>query len=160
SIIAPIITTHMPTNDAAVLSHVWPGIRIHIIDIVQPPGIGISPISSAPRVLVVTAPPETSLVAPSWRTIEPLVHAPQTIESARIGGVGVVDDAALEDKGARARPSAGKRGRVSSRRGRDGGNRLAAAVPGALAPVVVFNARALLRLGESDAEVGVEVTAE
>src|SRR5215470_16896145 len=43
SIIATIITTHMPTNDAAALDHVCPGIRIQTIDIVQPPGIGIPP---------------------------------------------------------------------------------------------------------------------
>jgi hypothetical protein len=45
SIIAIIITTHMPTNDVAAPGHVCPGIRIHAIDIVQPPGIGISPIA-------------------------------------------------------------------------------------------------------------------
>src|SRR6476620_5733217 len=41
SIIATIITIHMPRNDAAAPGHVCPGIRIHAIDIVQPPGIGI-----------------------------------------------------------------------------------------------------------------------
>src|SRR5262245_38019734 len=45
SIIATIITTHMRRNDAAAPGHVCPGIRIHAIDIVQPPGIGISPIA-------------------------------------------------------------------------------------------------------------------
>jgi hypothetical protein len=35
----------MPRNDAAAPSHVWPGIRIHAIDIVHPPGMGISPIA-------------------------------------------------------------------------------------------------------------------
>src|SRR5476651_534955 len=45
SIIATIIATHMPMNDAAALGHVCPHIRIHAIDIVQPPGIGISPIA-------------------------------------------------------------------------------------------------------------------
>jgi hypothetical protein len=35
----------MPRNDAATAGHVCPGIRIHAIDIVQPPGIGISPIA-------------------------------------------------------------------------------------------------------------------
>jgi hypothetical protein len=34
----------MPTNDAAALSHVCPGVGIHAVDIVQPPGIGIAPI--------------------------------------------------------------------------------------------------------------------
>src|SRR5438105_8440816 len=44
-IIATIITTHMPRNDAAAPGHVCPGIRIHAIAIVQPPGIRISPIA-------------------------------------------------------------------------------------------------------------------
>src|SRR5512140_3564671 len=34
----------MPRKDAAAPGHVCPGIRTHAIDIVQPPGIGISPI--------------------------------------------------------------------------------------------------------------------
>src|SRR3979411_814738 len=32
----------MPRNEVAAPGHVCPGIRIHAIDIVQPPGIGIS----------------------------------------------------------------------------------------------------------------------
>jgi hypothetical protein len=35
----------MPRNDAATRGHVCPGIRIHAIDIDQPPDIGISPIA-------------------------------------------------------------------------------------------------------------------
>src|SRR5262249_48848711 len=45
SIIATIITTHMPTNEAAAPPHVWSGILIHAIDIVHPPGISIPPIA-------------------------------------------------------------------------------------------------------------------
>src|SRR6266436_1153185 len=45
SIIATIITAHIPRNDAAAPVHVCPGIRIQAIDIVQPPGIGIPPIA-------------------------------------------------------------------------------------------------------------------
>jgi hypothetical protein len=45
SIIAAIITTHIARNDAAVPIHVCPGIRIQAIVIVQPPGIGISPLA-------------------------------------------------------------------------------------------------------------------
>src|SRR4029077_12410517 len=45
SIIATIITAHIPRNDAAAPGHVCPGIRIHAIDMVQPPGIGISAIA-------------------------------------------------------------------------------------------------------------------
>jgi hypothetical protein len=37
------MTNHMARNDAAEPSHVCPGIRIHAIDIVQPPGMGIPP---------------------------------------------------------------------------------------------------------------------
>src|SRR5450755_1507097 len=35
----------MPRNDVAAPGHVCPGIRIHAIDILQPPGIGISPVA-------------------------------------------------------------------------------------------------------------------
>src|SRR5215207_2971400 len=45
SIIATIITVHIARNDAAAPDHVWPGIRIHAIDIVQPPGISINPVA-------------------------------------------------------------------------------------------------------------------
>jgi hypothetical protein len=47
----------MPRNDAAAPGHVWPGIRIHVIGIVQPPGIGIPPIADMePHQAIVTAP--------------------------------------------------------------------------------------------------------
>src|SRR5437588_9699055 len=102
SIIAIIITTHMPRNDAATAGHACPGIRIHAIDIVQPPGIGISPIAgpipgidahqtivtaaleanssaetpkkvrSALAALVMEAPPDARLVAPLRCAVEPL----------------------------------------------------------------------------------------
>src|SRR6185295_11396163 len=56
SIIAIIITIHMPRNDAAASGHVCPGIRIHAIDIVQPPGIGMSSIADIePHQAIVTA---------------------------------------------------------------------------------------------------------
>src|SRR5262245_7920623 len=63
-------------------------------------------------VLVVAAPPETSLVASLGRAVEPLVHAPEAIQSARIGGIGVVDDAVLKRESAHARPLVKKSGRV------------------------------------------------
>jgi hypothetical protein len=44
SIIDTIIATHMPRNEAAAPGQLCPGIRIQTIDIVQPPGILISPI--------------------------------------------------------------------------------------------------------------------
>jgi hypothetical protein len=62
NIIATIITTHMPRNDAPAPGHVCPGIRIHVIDIVQPPGIGISPIADMDAHLAIVT---TALAAKS-----------------------------------------------------------------------------------------------
>ena len=39
---ATIIASHMSRKLVADANQVWPGIRIHIMDIVQPPGISIS----------------------------------------------------------------------------------------------------------------------
>src|SRR5438876_6029438 len=190
----------MPRNDAAAPGHVCPAIRIHAIDIVQPPAIGISPIADmeahqtivtaalaakssaetprnacrearseampretcrpavAPRqprlrsalvVLIVAAPPDARLVAPFGCAVEPLVHAPEAVQSARIGGIGLVDDAVLKRERAHARPRARVRGHIGSGHGREGDGSLVAAprplAPRRLAPVVVFDApRALL----------------
>src|SRR5438067_2065265 len=43
---------------------------------------------SALVVFVMTAPPESRLVASLGRAIEPLVHAPEAIKPARVGGIG------------------------------------------------------------------------
>ena len=107
------------------------------------------------------------LVAPLGGAVEPLVHAPEAVHSARIGGIGVVDDAVLEHERAHARPLARERGHVGSGHCREladrplaAGSRPASSV-GCLATVVVFDAPlALLLLGERDAEVEVEVAAE
>jgi hypothetical protein len=45
----------MTRNDAAAAGHVCPGIRIHAIDIVQPPGIGIPPDMDAHQWIVSAA---------------------------------------------------------------------------------------------------------
>src|SRR4051794_6346440 len=46
----------MPRNDAAAPVHDCPGIGVHIIDIVQPPGISIPPIADMePDQTIVTA---------------------------------------------------------------------------------------------------------
>ena len=42
SIMATIIANHMSRKFVADANQVWPGIRIHIMHIVQPPGISIS----------------------------------------------------------------------------------------------------------------------
>jgi hypothetical protein len=48
SIIATIITVHMPRNVAVASGHDWPGIRIHAMDIVHPPGMGMPPAGDMP----------------------------------------------------------------------------------------------------------------
>src|SRR3970040_794378 len=101
SIIATIITTHMPRNDAAAPGHVCPGIR------------------SALAVFVVAAPPDARLVAPLASAVEPLVHAPEAVQSARIGGIAVVDDAVFDHERTHARPLARESGHVGSDPGRD-----------------------------------------
>ena len=46
----------MPRKDAAVSSHVCPVISIQVIDMVHPPGIGISPVADIdPHQTIVTA---------------------------------------------------------------------------------------------------------
>ncbi|HUL58854.1 MAG TPA: hypothetical protein VLU43_06255 [Anaeromyxobacteraceae bacterium] len=43
SIIAAIITIHIPMNAAAAPGQLCPGILIHAMDMTQPPGIGMPP---------------------------------------------------------------------------------------------------------------------
>src|SRR5215468_7207142 len=80
---------------------------------------------SALLVLVVTTPPCARFVAPFRRAVEPLVHAPKAVQSAPIGGVGVVDDAVLERERAHAGPLARVRGHVGSAHSRVQGRSLA-----------------------------------
>src|ERR1700738_2398581 len=114
---------------------------------------------SAPLVLIVAAPPGARLVAPLGRAVEPLVHAPEAVHSARIGGIGVVEDAVFAHERAQARPVARVCGGVGSAWGCAPGDRLpdlcrvhrmAAALV-----VVFYGALALLRLGERNIEVEV-----
>jgi hypothetical protein len=51
--------------------------------------------TSALAVFVVAPPPDARFVTPLGRAVEPLIHAPEAVQSARIGGIGVVDDAVL-----------------------------------------------------------------
>src|SRR6266536_6483574 len=117
---------------------------------------------SALVVLVVAAPPDARFVAPLGGAVEPLVHAPEAVQSARIGGIGVIDDAVLERERAHARPFAYVRvhvgaahggelaGSVGCRARRYRGDRF-------LLFVVVFDALALFLFCERGAEVGVEL---
>src|SRR5882724_10396414 len=50
------------------------------------------------RVFIVAAHPEAGFIAPTWGAVEPLVHAPEAVQPARICRVGMVDDVVLERK--------------------------------------------------------------
>ena len=96
SIIATPIAIHMPRNDAAAPGHVCPGIRIHAIDIVQPPGICIAPIADmeAHHAIVSTAlaaksGAETARMARSEViACSPAVHRP-TVAPLSLPGTGL-----------------------------------------------------------------------
>jgi hypothetical protein len=82
----------MPRNDAAAPGHVCPGIRIQAIDIVQPPGIGISPIADMdPHQTIVAAAlaakssPATGLTTNEFRVTVPYCHSR---ESGNLGAAG------------------------------------------------------------------------
>src|SRR6266550_1794153 len=113
-------------------------------------------------ILVVAAPPDAGFVASLGGAVEPLVHAPESVQSARISGIGVVDDAVLERERAHARPLAYVRVHVGSAHGgeltgsvgrrarRYRGNRF-------LALVVVVDSLALFLFRERGAEIGIEI---
>src|SRR5688572_25657666 len=141
SIMATIMTTHMPRNVAVAPAQDCPGMRIQAMDMVQPPGISMpgmsdmephqatvtaalatktsaamkinarSDASSLGGVFIVALPPEPVLVATQGRAVQPLVHVPEVIEPARVGGIRVIDLAILFDEGAHAGaiPSVGGR---------------------------------------------------
>src|SRR4051812_19701198 len=78
---------------------------------------------AAVLVFVMAAPPDACLVAAERRTVEPLVHAPQAVQPARIGGVGMVDDAVLERECAHAGRLPRERRRIRADTCRDLGER-------------------------------------
>src|SRR6266571_8890012 len=97
SIIATIITIHMPRNDAAAARHAW---RHRFF-------VGLPQCSlwlSLAVVLVMAAPPEPRLVAPLGRAVEPLVHAPEAVHPALVRGVGVIDNPILQHERAHTWP--------------------------------------------------------
>src|SRR5262245_20059439 len=106
------------------------------------------------------SPPSVLLVTSTRSAIEPLVHPPEAVQSARVRGIGVIDGAVLQYERAHSWPftRVGRHVRAAHRGERD---RASAALEGALAAVVVVDAaRALLFLRELDVEVGVEVAVE
>ena len=87
------------------------------------------------------------LVAPAWRAVEPLVHAPEGVEPARVRRVGVVDDAVLKRERAHAWRFPRSRRRV---RAKDGKGLLVGEFAAGVhrAEVVLDDSRQLLLLGE------------
>src|SRR5262249_21950815 len=99
-------------------------------------------------VLVVATPPVARLIAPPGSAVEPLPHAPEAVQSARIGRIGMVDDGVLENEGAHSRPFAEIRWPIDSSPPYVLGGRASPAgwLPGVLASVVVFDASVVLLL--------------
>src|SRR4030095_15067552 len=73
-----------------------------------------SRLRSAVVVFIVTTEPGPRLVAPTWRAVEPLVHAPKAVQPACVRRVGVIDDAVPERDRAHPRPLARVRVHVGS----------------------------------------------
>src|SRR5512142_1909200 len=90
SIIAVIITDHMTRKDAAAPAHVRPGIRIHAIDIVQPPGMRMPPIADMD-------PPHTTVTA--------ALAAKSSAEAARKARWDASSETRAVDRGGRSRVS-------------------------------------------------------
>src|SRR4051812_19814035 len=74
-------------------------------------------------VFVTTAEPEAGPVAPAWSPVEPLVHAPEAVQPARVGRVGVIDDAVLAHERAHAGSLPGVRCPIRARLRREVGER-------------------------------------
>src|SRR5207245_4392607 len=116
-------------------------------------------------VLVVAFPPDPRLITSFGCAIEPLVCAPEIVQSARIRRIGVVDDAILEHKGTHTRSLTNVRRRIRSAhscerrspiwcRARELGGFPSSRPHWRLVTVVVFNAfLALLFLCEPYAEI-------
>src|SRR5688500_7378049 len=110
-------------------------------------------------VFVVAAPPDAFFVSSLGCAVEPLIHGPDAVDPARIGGIGVIDDAVFEHEGTYARPLACVRSRICAGHGCEYILPFGAVVTGwrgLLTHVVVFDgAFALLLFGERDVEVRV-----
>src|SRR5215472_14536158 len=71
-----IIVIHMPVNIRPAPAQLWPRIRIHTIDIVQPPGIG-TPSRTARHISTVSVAAATNRSAPMPANAQPLLtHKP------------------------------------------------------------------------------------
>lgn len=82
----------LATNTDTVAHHSFPIIRF-----------AWPPLASISHVLVMPPKPRPRFVPPIRRPVEPLVHPPERVEAARVGGVSVVDDTIRECERAHAR---------------------------------------------------------
>src|SRR5689334_9680996 len=79
------------------------------------PGQGVTPgLASALSVFIVAFPPGSGFIAPPGCAIEPLISAPQAVQTPRIRGIGVIDDAVLARERAQPRPLTHERGQIRS----------------------------------------------
>src|SRR5262245_28653895 len=111
------------------------------------------------------APPEPSLVATLGSAVEPLIHAPEAVQAARVGGVRMIDDAVLQRERAHAGPLSPEGRPVGADAGGDLGADavrvdLERRLLVGLLEVVLGHAPALLLLGDPRLEVVVELAAE
>src|ERR1700738_3604255 len=59
-----------------------------------------------PIIPVVVTPPDALFVAPFRGAVEPLVHAPESVQSTGIGRIGMIDDVVLVNESAETGPLA------------------------------------------------------
>ena len=104
--------------------------------------------------------PQPRFVPPIRCPVEPLVHSPERVEAARVGGVCVVDDAVGECERAHARRLAGVGGDVGAGHGREIAYAIRVGYRAERAVVVVDAAGALLFLGERGVEVVIEIAVQ
>ena len=103
--------------------------------------------------------PQPRFIPPIRCPVEPLVHSPERVEAARVGGVCVVDDAVGECERAHARSLAGIGGDVGAGHGQIAyASRVGYCAERVV--VVVDAAGALLLLGERGVEVVIEITVQ
>src|SRR5205823_6243017 len=117
-------------------------------------------------VLVVATPPVGCLVAALGGAVEPLIRAPQAVEAARVGGIGVVDSAVLEHERAHAGLLPNVCGDVGASHGSPFGWPIGGQACGERCGrgpwlvIVLVGSRALLLLRRVDIEIGIEVASE
>ena len=61
-------------------------------------------VAAGPLILIMTSPPYAGFITALGSAVQPLIHAPQAVETAGVGGIGVVDDTVFDDE--RAHPGA------------------------------------------------------